>query len=60
MGDLLIVALINEAERLGCGNCYRAFFLSTRPVARSAENTAFARSACTRNTRASMVGGLTS
>src|SRR5262245_53001373 len=44
----------------GCGNCYRASFLSTRPVARFVANTAFARSACTRNMLASTGAGLTS
>src|SRR5205809_231549 len=59
---VIYCSLVSSAKRSGwgCGNCYRASFLSTRPVALSAANTASVRSACTKNMRASMVAGLTS
>src|SRR6266404_5714267 len=61
-GWVIYCSLVSSAKRngWGCGNCYRASFLSTRPVARFAANTDFVRSACTRNMRALMVAGLTS
>src|SRR5207248_828726 len=54
--SLLLSAKRND---WACGNYCRAFFLLTRPVARSVANTGSVRLACTKNTRFLMVAGLT-
>ena len=60
VGDLLVVALISEAERLGLWKLLSRIFPFNEASLRCAVNTAFARLASTRNMRASMVAGLTS
>src|SRR5437763_13086437 len=55
-------SLLLSAKRnhWACGNYCRAFFLLTRPVARSVANTGYVRLACTIYTRDSMERGLKS
>src|SRR5262249_2879499 len=60
--SVIYCSLVSSTKRngWGYGNCYRASFLSTRPVARSVANTDFARLAFMRNMRVLMAAGVTS